>query len=184
MNDNATATSAARIPAAPRPFWPPLAAGIALGLVLLATFLFTGHGLGATGFFTRVTAWLGLQLAPSSTAASAYLGPMVESGALLDNWITWQVVGMVVGGLLAALSAGRFRWQVEGAARGGALRRLGLALGGGMLAGFGARLAGGCTSGLGLSGSATLAVAGFVFLGGFFVVGLLASRLPGVNARG
>jgi hypothetical protein len=39
-------------------------------------------------------------------------------------------------------------------------------------------LATGCTSGLGLSGSATLAVAGFVFLGGFFVAGLLVCRLP------
>lgn len=34
--------------ASPRPFWSPLLAGVALGLVLLATFLFTGHGLSAS----------------------------------------------------------------------------------------------------------------------------------------
>ena len=49
--------------------------------------------------------------------------------------------------------------------------RLGLALVGGIIAGFGARMSLGCTSGLGLSGAATLATAGFVFLGGFFVAG-------------
>lgn len=49
--------------------------------------------------------------------------------------------------------------------------RFAYAFGGGMLVGFGGRLARGCTSGLGLSGSATLAVAGFVFLIFFFAAG-------------
>ena len=44
-----------------KPFWPPLAAGIALGLVLLLTFVLTGHGLGATGASTRLAAWLGCE---------------------------------------------------------------------------------------------------------------------------
>ena len=51
------------------------------------------------------------------------------------------------------------------------------ALFGGLLAGFGARVAAGCTSGLGLSGAATLSLAGFAFLGAFFAVGLAVSRL-------
>ena len=50
------------------------------------------------------------------------------------------------------------------------------ALTGGLMAGFGARVAAGCTSGLGLSGAATLSIAAFVFLGVFFVVGLVVSR--------
>ena len=41
------------------PFWPPAVAGLALGLVLLMTFVLTGHGLGATGFTTRLVAWFG-----------------------------------------------------------------------------------------------------------------------------
>ena len=40
-------------PVTPRPFWHPLLAGLALGMVLLVTFVVTGHGLGATGFTTR-----------------------------------------------------------------------------------------------------------------------------------
>jgi hypothetical protein len=34
-----------------QPFWNPYAVGFLLGLVLLATFVITGRGLGATGAF-------------------------------------------------------------------------------------------------------------------------------------
>lgn len=162
---------------APRPFWNPLAAGIALGLVLLATFLLTGHGLGATGATTRVTAWLGLQVAPAATAANPYLGPMTEGAGLLSSWISWQVLGVAVGALVSARLAGRFRLQLDGLRSVGTARRVTTALAGGALAGFGARVAAGCTSGLGLSGAATLGVAAFVFLCTFFAAGMIASRL-------
>lgn len=154
-----------------QPFWRPLAAGTALGLILLLTFLLTGHGLGATGFFTRFTAWTGGVVASGATSHNAYLGPMLGDAHLMDNWITWQVIGVALGALLASLSAGRFRLQLDGAHQVGKPARLLLTFLGGALAGFGARLAAGCTSGMGLSGSATLSVAGFLFLIGFFVSG-------------
>ena len=160
-----------------KPFWPPLMAGVLLGLVLLLTFVLTGHGLGATGATTRVTAWLGLAVAPAATHANGYLGPMVEGGSLLNAWISWQVIGVALGALAAAFLGGRFRVQLDGARSVGTPRRLLAALGGGLLAGFGARVAAGCTSGLGLSGAATLGVAAFVFLGLFFATGLIVSRL-------
>ena len=161
----------------PRPFWHPLLAGVALGLVLLLTFLFTGHGLGATGFTTALTAWLGDGVAPEATRANAYLGPLLENGRPLDRWITWEVIGVALGALVSSGLRGRFRLQVEGSHRAGTGLRLGLALVGGALAGFGARLSLGCTSGLGLSGGATLAVAAFLFLMAFFVSGVLVSAL-------
>lgn len=160
-----------------KPFWPPLAAGIVLGLVLLLTFVLTGHGLGATGASTRLAAWLGWTLAPAATEGNAYLAALVEDGNPLSSWITWQVAGVALGALAAAFQAGRFRVQLDGRRSVGTPRRLLMALTGGLLAGFGARVAVGCTSGLGLSGSATLGIAGFVFLGAFFAVGLVASRL-------
>lgn len=164
-------------PRAVKPFWPPLAAGAALGVVLLLTFLWTGHGLGATGASTRLTAWLGLEVAPAATQANAYLGSMVERGNPLPSWITWQVVGVALGAVVAAFLGGRFKVQMDGARSVGTPRRVVTALVGGMLAGFGARVAAGCTSGLGLSGAATLGIAAFVFLGTFFAAGLLVSRL-------
>ena len=162
---------------APQPFWHPLVAGIALGIVLLATFVVTGHGLGATGFTTRQTAWLGMEVAPVATLANDYLGAMIEDGKPLDSWITWQVIGVALGALASAWLAERFRLQMDGKKILGGSQRPLTALAGGIFAGFGARVAAGCTSGLGLSGAATLSLAGFVFLVTFFAFGLLASRL-------
>lgn len=162
---------------APLPYWNPLVAGIALGVVLLATFVITGHGLGATGFTTRLTAWFGMNLAPIATEANEYLGSMVEEGKPLNAWITWQVIGVAIGALVSAWLAGRIRLHLDGKRFLGGAKRPITALVGGILAGFGARVAAGCTSGMGLSGAATLSLAGFVFLITFFAVGLVASRL-------
>lgn len=161
----------------PRPFWPNWLAGVALGLVLLLTFVWTGHGLGATGASTRLTAALAHGVAPAATASNGYLGPMVKNGNPLPSWISWQVLGVALGALLAAWQAGRLRVQLDGERSVGRGRRLMMALGGGVAAGFGARVAAGCTSGLGLSGAATLGVSAFVFLALFFATGIVASRL-------
>jgi uncharacterized membrane protein YedE/YeeE len=160
-----------------KPFWPPLVAGVALGLVLILTFSLTGHGLGASGAATHMVAGTGLMLAPEATHANAYLGPMVSDGNPMGSWITWEVLGVVIGAMVAAFTAGRFRVQLDGQRSIGTPQRVSKALVGGFLAGFGARIAGGCTSGLGLSGSATLGVAAFVFLGLFFATGLIVSRV-------
>ena len=159
----------------PRPFWHPLIAGIALGIVLLLTFLITGHGLGATGFTTEIAAWLasGIQ---SLTGPESYLGPMAEDG-IFSAWITWQVIGVVIGAFVSAKLARRIRIQIDGQKTLGLSRRLITAFAGGILAGLGARIAAGCTSGMGLSGAATLRLAGFTFLVTFFAVGLIVSRL-------
>lgn len=158
-------------------FWNPLVAGVALGLVLLLTFVWTGHGLGATGASTRLAAWLGNEVAPAATQGNAYLGAMVEDGANpLPSWISWQVIGVALGALAAAFMGGRLRVQLDGAHSVGSSRRIVTALLGGLLSGFGARVAAGCTSGLGLSGAATLGIAAFVFLATFFASGLIVHR--------
>lgn len=160
----------------PRPYWHPLVAGLLLGLVLLATFLVTGHGLGASGLTAALTAALGGWISPEATGANSYLAGYVKTGAPLAAWITWEVLGVVLGGLFGSLASRRFRVKVEGGRRLAPGRRLLHAFAGGALVGFGARLARGCTSGLGLSGSATLAVAGFLFLITFFAAGFVTMR--------
>ena len=165
-------------------FWPPMAAGAALGLALLFTFLITGHETTVddtetvfSGAATDVIAGTGLAVAPAATQANLYLGPKVADGNPIGSWMTWEVLGLFIGALLAAFMAGRFRVQLDGARSVGTSSRIGRALAGGMLAGFGARVAGGCTSGLGLSGAAALGVAAFVFLALFFATGLITSRI-------
>lgn len=162
--------------AQPTQYMNPLMAGILLGVVLLATFVITGHGLGATGFTTRLTAWIGMHVAPVATNANDYLGGMVEEGKPLNAWITWQVIGVAIGAVLSAFLAKRIHIQLDGKKFLGGSKRPMTALLGGILAGFGARVAAGCTSGLGLSGAAVLSLAGFTFLATFFAVGLLVSR--------
>ncbi|MBX6419883.1 MAG: YeeE/YedE thiosulfate transporter family protein [Sinobacteraceae bacterium] len=156
----------------PRPLWNPYLAGLVLGLGLLLTFVLTGHGLGASGFTTALAASASKTLAPSATAANAYFGPMTASHNPLDSWITWEVIGLALGALASAVFAGRFRLSLDGPSRLPRARRLALALVGGAVSGFGARVSLGCTSGLGLSGSAVLATAGFLFLIGFFGAGV------------
>lgn len=160
-----------------KPFWSPLVAGIALGLVLLLTFVLSGHGLGASGAATDMVAGVGLKLAPEATRANGYLGPMVADGSPIGSWMTWEILGVAIGALAAAFMGGRFRVQLDGARSVGTSKRLITTLGGGFLAGFGARIAGGCTSGVGLSGSAALGISAFVFLALFFATGMLVSRL-------
>jgi uncharacterized membrane protein YedE/YeeE len=160
-----------------KPFWPPMAAGIALGLALLFTFLITGHGLGASGAATDVVAGTGLTVAPAATQSNLYLASKVADGNPIGSWMTWEVLGLFIGALVAAFMAGRFRVQLDGARSVGTTPRLVRALAGGLLAGFGARVAGGCTSGLGLSGAAALGIAAFVFLALFFATGLIVNRI-------
>jgi len=162
--------------AEPRGYWPPLVAGVALGLVLYATFMVTGHGLGASGFFARLAAATAGVVAPEAAADNAYLGLYLK-GNPLAGWITWEVLGVIAGGLIGSLVGRRFRPGIEKGRGVSSPRRLTGAFAGGALVGVGSRLARGCTSGLGLSGGATLAVAGFVFLIAFFVVGFATMRL-------
>ena len=161
-----------------RPLWSPLIAGIALGLVLLMTFLITGHGLGASGFFTRLTAWLGGELMRPATVANTYLGPFLKAATgPLANWISWEIVGVLLGALLAAAASGRFRLRLDGATNVGGIEPHRLCDRRRRADRLRRRLARGCTSGIGLSGGAPLAVAAFVFLIGFFIGGIVISYL-------
>lgn len=162
-----------------RPLWPPVVAGVVLGLVLILTFVLVGNGVGASGTFARIAAWFGMQVAPTAIEANGYLGGMVANHANpLANWIVVEVIGVAIGALLAAVGAGRFKIKIDvGAGKISPRTRLVLALLGGVLAGFGSRLAAGCTSGVGLSGTAMLGIGGFIFLVVFFVVGLSMSAL-------
>lgn len=86
-----------------RPIWNAHLAGAVLGLVLLLTFVLTGHGLGASGAPTALAAAASNVVAPSATQANGYLGWMVEAGRNpLNSWITWEVIGVALGSLAAA----------------------------------------------------------------------------------
>lgn len=149
----------------PKPYWNPYAAGVLLGLVLLATFLVAGQGLGASAFPKRVIALGAHAAAPAWTARNPALAHYVEGGVNpLRHWLVIEVVGVLLGGFIGALSAGRVRTCVERGPRISVGARLALAFAGGALMGVAAGLARGCTSGQALSGGALLATGSWVFM--------------------
>ena len=123
----------------PRPFWNPYVAGVALGVVLLSSFLLMGWGLGSSGAVTRLGVGAAHLVAPETVESNEYFARYFGGGALLDNWLVYLVLGVFLGGLVGAYTGGRLRSEVI---RGAANRvspgtRIALALlGGAMLAVF------------------------------------------------
>ncbi len=163
MSMNATAETGGPTVKADR-FWNPYVAGFALGLVLLATFLVMGKGLGASGGANRLGVHALSAVAPAHVAANEYMASMSSAGHALDHWIVFMLVGVLLGGLVAAYTAGRFGRKVIRGPQVPVKWRLFFALFGGAIMGVAARIARGCTSGQALSGGALLSVGSFVFM--------------------
>jgi hypothetical protein len=166
----------------PKPLWDPYLAGFALGLVLLATFLVFGRGLGASGALTRFVSVTAHAIAPSWVAANGHIGGYFAPGAhWWDDWLVFEVVGALLGGLFAGLTSGRTKWEVEGGPKVAPKTRLAFAFLGGAIVGFGARLAQGCTSGQALTGGATMALGSWAFMfavfGGAYALAWFVRRL-------
>ncbi|HSX62251.1 MAG TPA: YeeE/YedE thiosulfate transporter family protein [Tahibacter sp.] len=152
----------------PRDYADPYLAGAALGLVLLAAFVLVGRGLGASGAFASTAAGAVALVAPEQAAASPlfahYLG---EPGPWLE-WLSIELIGVLIGAAASAALAGRLRVAVERPPSVSRTQRLAFAFGGGALMAAGAVFARGCTSGQALTGGALLGVGGWTFLGAAF----------------
>jgi uncharacterized protein len=173
----------ARVRLRPQPYWNSYLAGALLGLVLLASFVLTGRGLGASGAVTRLAA-LSLQKVEASarggTSAegdtiarrNSYTGQYLKGPAdPLDDFLVYMLVGVAVGGFLSGVLARRSSLEVSKGPHTTVRRRLLLAALGGFISALGARLARGCTSGQALSGGATLALGSWLFMFAVFAGG-------------
>jgi uncharacterized membrane protein YedE/YeeE len=159
-----------------RPFWNPYVAGVFLGLVLLASFLVMGFGLGSSGAVTRFAVAAAHLVAPKAVETNAYFSQYYGPGKhVLEDWLVFEVLGVFLGGVLGAYSAGRLRFGIEKGPRSTTARRLVLAVLGGVAMGFAARLARGCTSGQALTGGAALSLGSWVFMMAVFTGGYLAA---------
>ena len=149
----------------PRPFWNPYAAGVALGLVTLGSFVLSGRGIGASGAMRRLAARAIQSASPVYAEENGSIGSLVQPGrGLLDDWIVFLVLGVLAGGLIGVVTAGRFRLETIRGPRIARENRWVLALCGGVLSGFAAQLARGCTSGQAVTGGAQLALGSWVFM--------------------
>ncbi len=147
-----------------RALWNPYLAGFVLGLVLLACFLITGRGLGASGAFASVATWIAGLFSSDHVAANPVLAKFWNEGAPLATFLVFLLGGVFVGALASGWQAGRLAFRIERGLRITDSQRLAIAFAGGIVAAFGAKIAKGCTSGQALSGGAMLNVGSLVFM--------------------
>jgi hypothetical protein len=84
--------------------------------------------------------------------------------SILDNYFVFEILGVLLGGLISAYAAGRVRVGVIRGPRATIAKRLAFALIGGILMGIAARFGRGCTSGQALSGGAMLSTGAWAFM--------------------
>lgn len=170
----------------------PYLSGVALGLVLLAAFVFTGRGLGASGAFAATATGTVAAVAPDYAASNPYFGRyLARPGGPWREWLLIEILGVVIGGFLSAAMAGRLprnlpsgggrdlahgvrrkvRFVVERGHGVTVTSRLAIAFAGGVVMGVGAVLARGCTSGQALTGGALLSVGSWTFMLAAFAAG-------------
>jgi uncharacterized protein len=165
---------------APAPYSNPYLAGIGLGLVLLAAFTLMGRGLGASGAVSSLVSWVIAHVAPAHANGNEYFRGYLESGVghPLKEWLVFEVLGVLVGGFVSGMLAGRVRRTIEKGPRIGNAGRFAFALVGGTLIGLGARVGRGCMSGQALSGGGALNAGSWVlmmciFAGAYALAGLM-----------
>ena len=148
-----------------RAYLNPYAGGTILGLVLFLSFLLTGHGLGASGGIHRIAVAAEDVVAPQRVLSNPYLANM--GGAErnpLDNWLVFEILGVLLGGVLSGWLGGRLKVETYRGPRIGRRLRWAMAFVGGAVVGYAVRMARGCTSGQALSGGATLSVGSWAFM--------------------
>ena len=154
--------------------------GAALGLVLLSAFVVMGKGLGASGASFRLGVAAVQVVAPEHAASAAGLRSVTASGSPLDDWLVFEVLGVVLGGVVGAYTSGRLSREILRGPRISSAGRIALAVVGGLLMGFAAKMARGCTSGQALSGGALMSAGSWVFMfsvfGGGYAVAWFVRR--------
>lgn len=155
----------------PEQFWNPYLAGVALGLVLLTSIVVMGVGLGASGASLRLgVAALGA-VAPGVVESSPGLARAWNGGHPFDFWLSFEVLGVVLGGFVGAYTSGRLKGETLRGPTFPKGKRLLYALVGGVIMGAAARVTRGCTSGQALSGGALMSVGSWAFMFSVFAGG-------------
>lgn len=147
----------------------PYLGGVLLGLVLLAANFVSGRGLGASGAVKSAVVEAVQTVTPGHAEKAAFYKEYIdEHPKPMKSWLVFQMLGVVVGGLLSGALAGRLKLKVEHSPKITSKRRLIFALIGGILFGFGSQLGRGCTSGSALSGMAVMSLGGFITMAAIF----------------
>jgi uncharacterized protein len=150
--------------------------GVLFGIVSAASIALFGP-IGVSGTYPRFIGAVSRRITPDFASSNPYL---LKMGSVVTPE-TMLVVGLLLGGLLAARVGGSRRvaasYTAVHARETTPMRRYVDAFLGGFLILFGARLAGGCTSGHIISGMTQLAVSSTIFAAAVFAGGMGCARL-------
>jgi hypothetical protein len=147
----------------------PYLGGVLLGLVLFTTYYITGRGLGASGAVKSSVVSAVHTIAPAHAEKGKYYSKFLSDDASpMNNWLVFEVLGVLAGGFLSGALYGRLKPKVEHSPKISSKRRLIAALIGGVLFGVGSQFARGCTSGAALSGMAVLSASGIITMMAIF----------------
>ncbi|MFN3395194.1 MAG: YeeE/YedE thiosulfate transporter family protein [Thermodesulfovibrionales bacterium] len=159
-------------------YWSPYLVGVLLGLLLLSVYYIMGWGLGASRACIRITAYTLHVVNPTKVESSEYLKSYFAlEDPMWKDWTFIEVFGVLLGGIIGAITSGRFKVQTERGEHINSWHRLIYAFIGGFLASLGTRFSRGCTSGLALSGGATFVTGAWLFIVATFATGLVAAPL-------
>jgi uncharacterized membrane protein YedE/YeeE len=157
-------------------YFNPYFGGVMLGLLLLATFYITGRGLGASGAIKSTVVTAVHSVTPVHAEESGYLSRFIsDDHHPMNNWLVFEVLGVLAGAFLSGSLAGRLKFKVEHSPKISSKRRLIFAAAGGILFGIGSQLGRGCTSGAALSGMGSLATSGFISMISIFGTAFLVA---------
>ena len=147
----------------------PYLGGVLLGFVLIAAFWVSGRGLGASGALKSAIVSGVKTVAPAHVEKTAFYSEYMETHSNpLNEWLVFQMLGLVVGGFLSGAIAGRLKFKVEKSPKITNKTRIIFAVLGGVFFGFGSQLGRGCTSGSALTGMAVLSLSGFLSMAAIF----------------
>ena len=147
----------------PKKYMNPYLAGFLLGLVILASFYFTGRGVGASGAAKSTITTVVKTVAPEHAADNNFYKKYSKDGRNpMKSWLVFEILGVIVGGMISGAVAGRLKLTVERPKAVKRKKRLWISFAGGIFVGIGASLGRGCASGAALSGMTVLSTAGFI----------------------
>lgn len=148
----------------------PYAAGIILGLVLLATIYITGRGLGASGALKSVVLSSVKTVAPAHYDKAQYyeIYSKENPGNPLRSWLFFEVLGVAIGAFFSGAISGRLALKFDKGPKTTNRIRVVSAIFGGLLFGLGSMLGRGCTSGSALSGMAVMSMGGILTMFAIF----------------
>ncbi len=147
----------------------PYFGGFLLGLVLLATMVITGRGLGASGAVKSTVVEAVNTVSPAHVEKSGYYSKFISKDVHpMSNWLVFEVIGIFAGAFVSGALAGRLKFKIEHSPKITSRTRLVMATLGGLMFGLGSQFGRGCTSGAALSGMASLATSGFIAMMAIF----------------